>query len=65
MANIKFYRVLHTYAVPCEGELSKTQKDQLKTWIQSQKSKEGGESQMLEKWGFTRKEYATLIGKLL
>jgi hypothetical protein len=60
-----FHRVLYIYAVSCQGKLSKTQKDQLKTWIQSQKSKEGGENQMLENLGFTREEYAALIGKLL
>ncbi|KAF8797550.1 Fes1-domain-containing protein [Phlegmacium glaucopus] len=61
----KALRVLYICAVSCRGPLSKTQKDQLKTWIQLQKSKEGGESQMLEKWGFTREEYAAFIGKLL
>jgi hypothetical protein len=35
------------------------------TWIQSQKSEEGGESQMLEKWGFTQEEYVAFIEKLL
>lgn len=65
MANVEFHRNLYTYAVSCRGQLSKTQKDQLKTWILSQKFKEGGESQILEKWGFTREEYAALIGKLI
>jgi hsp70-interacting protein len=65
MPNTRFYRALYIYAVSCQGVLSKTQRDQLKTWIQSQKSNEGGESQILEKWGLTREEYAAFIGKLL
>ena len=65
LANVGYYRVLYIYTASCQGELSKTQKDQLKTWIQINKLKEGGESQMLEKWGFTREEYAVLLGKLL
>ena len=62
---IIFVRTLYIYTVSCRGVLSKTQKEQLMIWIQSQKAKEGGESQLLEKWGFTREEYAALIGKLL
>jgi len=62
----KVVRTLYIYTVSCQGVLSKTQKSQLMTWIQSQKSKEaGGESQMLEKWGFAREEYVEFIGKLL
>lgn len=61
----KCLRSLYIYAVLCQGVLSKTHKSQLKVWIQSQKSKQGGERQMLEKWGIAREEYAAFIGKVL
>ncbi|KAF8154170.1 nucleotide exchange factor Fes1-domain-containing protein [Crassisporium funariophilum] len=60
----KALRLLYTYAVVCLAELSKAQKEILKNWIQSEKKKIG-ESQLLEKWGFTRQEYAAFVGKLL
>jgi hypothetical protein len=56
--------LLLTYSVTCQSELSKSQKDRLKGWIQTEKSKHG-EKELLEKWGISRQEYASLVGKLL
>ncbi|KAF9054130.1 armadillo-type protein [Panaeolus papilionaceus] len=61
----KTLRLLHTYAVTCKGELSKSEKETLRSWIQAEKQKAGGEKQLLERWEFTRGEYASLIGKLI
>ncbi|PPQ85759.1 hypothetical protein CVT25_003077 [Psilocybe cyanescens] len=60
----KVLHLLCTYAVTCQGELSKTQKEKLKAWIQSQKTK-SGKTQLLENWSLSREEYAGLVGKLL
>ncbi|KAH9476827.1 Hsp70 nucleotide exchange factor FES1 [Psilocybe cubensis] len=60
----KAVHLLFTYAVSCSGELSQSQKEALKSWIQTQKTKKG-ESQLLESWNISREEYAGLVGKLL
>ncbi|KAF8968839.1 armadillo-type protein [Flammula alnicola] len=60
----KVIHFLHIYSVTCQGVLSKSQKTQLKTWIQAEKQKEG-ENRLLEKWNLSRQEYAALVGKLL
>ncbi|KAJ3504730.1 hypothetical protein NLJ89_g7784 [Agrocybe chaxingu] len=59
----KAVRLLHTYAVTCNGELSKEQKKNLKSWIQAEKTKVG-ENELLEKWSLGREEYAALVEKL-
>jgi hypothetical protein len=60
----KAIQLLLTYSITCQGELSKSQKDRIKGWIQTEKSKHG-EKELLEKWGISRQEYASLVGKLL
>ncbi|KDR78336.1 hypothetical protein GALMADRAFT_245459 [Galerina marginata CBS 339.88] len=60
----KAIHLLYTYSVTCRGELSKTQKDKVKIWIQSDKEKTS-ESQLLEKWNLSKEEYTILDGKLL
>ena len=57
-------RLLLIYSVTCQGELTKSQKDRLQSWIQTEKSRHG-EKELLEKWGISRQEYASLVGKLL
>jgi len=59
----KAIHLLYTYTVTCRGESSKTQKDKLRVWIQSDKEKVG-ERQLLEKWSLSREEYAVLFGNL-
>ena len=57
-------RLLLTYSLTCQSELSKSQKEFLKSWIQTEKSKRG-EKELLEKWSISREEYVSFVGKLL
>ncbi|PPR02297.1 hypothetical protein CVT24_011635 [Panaeolus cyanescens] len=61
----KALRLFHTYAVTNKGEFTKTQKESLRSWIQTEKQKAGGEKQLLDRWDFTRDEYAAFIGRLI
>jgi hypothetical protein len=57
-------RLLLTYSLTCQSELSKSQKALLERWVQAEKSKHG-EEELLEKWSISREEYASFVGKLV
>ncbi|TFK36602.1 armadillo-type protein [Crucibulum laeve] len=59
----KAVRLLHTYAVTCNGELSRAQKGELKKWVGEEKSKHG-EAELLEKWSLTSEELESFVKKL-
>jgi len=61
----KSVRLLHTYAVTCNGEFTASKKQSLKAWIEKEAVNEsGGKAALAEKWGLSGGELESLIARV-
>ena len=58
--------MLHTYAVTCSEKLSKSEKEELRSWIEQEKEKEKGDDKLLaDRLGLDVTELRALCEKLV
>jgi len=58
--NEKIMRSLHTYVTSCGGQFPEKQKRELRTHIEEETAKAGGEHKAADKWGMTMDEFNAL-----